>query len=112
MDPVESAKPEKKTYAPPAFTKPTTAQANLLLLGHSLNGNRGAKELLAALYPPEQAEPAAALPNDLEQPEPAAALSNNLEPPTPHKSKRSRFTRCFRIVGWAIREGYVQLVRR
>src|SRR5690242_10658214 len=42
----------RKPYALPKLSKLTTEQAKLLLLGHAIRGEQGAKDLLDALYPP------------------------------------------------------------
>jgi len=43
-------------YQKPAVRRLTPEQAKLLLIGHASVGNRGARDILELLYPPESAD--------------------------------------------------------
>ena len=44
-----------KIYQPPNLRKLTAEQASLILIGHASVGDQGAKDLLAVIFPDEQA---------------------------------------------------------
>jgi len=43
-------------YQKPAVRRLTPEQAKLLLIGHASVGNRGARDILELLYPPESGD--------------------------------------------------------
>jgi hypothetical protein len=57
---VDNATPIRKPYKKPQATKLTLEQAKLKLLGHSVEGDNGANDLLRLLFPevaPEKRKP-------------------------------------------------------